>query len=560
MIFNAVSFIAIIACYIKIYISILGSQAWNTKDFRVAKRMAILIFTDFLCWSPIILFSVTAAFGSEMIGLNEAKVLTIFVLPLNSCANPFLYAIFTKQFKRDCVKLCKRIEESSVSRSLSSLNSRRVSLGCGSSWRHLQLNSPMTTDKRSSCSNSFSGVSSPDGLPTANGIEGKHFRKQSGDSLLGGMSISSEEKVLPSTRLFVRRGSSPCKAVVENKECDSKRRLSVGLAGSESQIFIHFDRKDIKSGSDDSAMDEEPRATYKKRYTRRKASASRGPSGTVGDGLGIETVQESSRELELDHVFKKDRSQKDITASEMFEKYRQNKEKLRYVNSDLNKGKLQHGISAPNVQILGSKPIVRLPVHGDSDDKTTHINEWRKSSHLSFLWRNSLDLDGNVSSYKSNSLIELPHSPKDFRSSPCKRRSLSSRHEGYILLKNTNRDSAYEDEDEMLEYQESIAMSGKQCRQLSPMSYISSSLHTDDRSVSDIRETSMDEKFTVRSQRDSCDKESGISSDNCCHDNKDKSTTEKDKSTTNKEKCTTDKDKGTPEKCNGTLNSRKHIT
>lgn len=40
------------------------------------------------------------------------------MLPLNSCANPFLYAIFTKQFKKDCIHICKRIEESRVTRGI----------------------------------------------------------------------------------------------------------------------------------------------------------------------------------------------------------------------------------------------------------------------------------------------------------------------------------------------------------------------------------------------------------------------------------------------------------
>jgi leucine-rich repeat-containing G protein-coupled receptor 6 len=46
----------------------------------------------------------------------QAKVFTVFVLPLNSCFNPFLYAILTKQFKKDCVMICKAIEESRVTR------------------------------------------------------------------------------------------------------------------------------------------------------------------------------------------------------------------------------------------------------------------------------------------------------------------------------------------------------------------------------------------------------------------------------------------------------------
>jgi hypothetical protein len=45
-------------------------------------------------------------------------VFTVFVLPLNSCFNPFLYAILTKQFKKDCVMICKAIEESRVTRGI----------------------------------------------------------------------------------------------------------------------------------------------------------------------------------------------------------------------------------------------------------------------------------------------------------------------------------------------------------------------------------------------------------------------------------------------------------
>lgn len=52
----------------------------------------------------------------------QAKVFTVFVLPLNSCFNPFLYAILTKQFKKDCVMICKAIEESRVTRYIRELS------------------------------------------------------------------------------------------------------------------------------------------------------------------------------------------------------------------------------------------------------------------------------------------------------------------------------------------------------------------------------------------------------------------------------------------------------
>lgn len=118
MFINGVAFLILMGCYLKMYCAIRGSQAWNSNDSRIAKRMALLVFTDFICWSPIAFLSLTAVFGWHLISLEYAKVFTVFVLPLNSCCNPFLYAIMTKQFKKDCVLICKAIEESRVTRGI----------------------------------------------------------------------------------------------------------------------------------------------------------------------------------------------------------------------------------------------------------------------------------------------------------------------------------------------------------------------------------------------------------------------------------------------------------
>jgi len=118
MLINGIAFLILMGCYLKMYCAIRGSQAWNSNDSRIAKRMALLVFTDFLCWSPIAFFSLTATFGLQLVSLEQAKVFAVFVLPLNSCCNPFLYAILTKQFKKDCVLICKAIEESRVTRGI----------------------------------------------------------------------------------------------------------------------------------------------------------------------------------------------------------------------------------------------------------------------------------------------------------------------------------------------------------------------------------------------------------------------------------------------------------
>ena len=118
MLINGVAFSILMGCYLKMYCAIRGSQAWNSNDSRIAKRMALLVFTDFICWAPIAFLALTASFGLHLISLETAKVFTIFILPLNSCCNPFLYAILTKQFKKDCVMICKTIEESRVTRGI----------------------------------------------------------------------------------------------------------------------------------------------------------------------------------------------------------------------------------------------------------------------------------------------------------------------------------------------------------------------------------------------------------------------------------------------------------
>ncbi|KAL9874779.1 G-protein coupled receptor rickets isoform 3-T8 [Glossina fuscipes fuscipes] len=126
MIINGCAFLTLMGCYLKMYWAIRGSQAWNTNDSRIAKRMALLVFTDFLCWSPIAFFSITAIFGLQLISLEQAKIFTVFILPLNSCCNPFLYAIMTKQFKKDCVTLCKHFEEARVTRGAAGLTRKGI--------------------------------------------------------------------------------------------------------------------------------------------------------------------------------------------------------------------------------------------------------------------------------------------------------------------------------------------------------------------------------------------------------------------------------------------------
>ena len=129
MVCNALAFATILLCYTSIYCSIQGSHAWNSNDSRVARRMSLLVFTDFICWAPFAFFALFSAFGKNLIPLEGSKILIVFVLPVNSCANPFLYTLFTKQFKKDCRTIWKRVTPHSLMRRRSLRSAVTISVG-----------------------------------------------------------------------------------------------------------------------------------------------------------------------------------------------------------------------------------------------------------------------------------------------------------------------------------------------------------------------------------------------------------------------------------------------
>ncbi|KAJ9601199.1 hypothetical protein L9F63_000667 [Diploptera punctata] len=95
---NGLAFILICACYSRIYCAISGHNSTAAQsDTTVAKRMALLVFTDFACWA-----------GYPLIDVPHTKILLVFFYPLNSCANPYLYALLTKQYRRDLFTLLSR--------------------------------------------------------------------------------------------------------------------------------------------------------------------------------------------------------------------------------------------------------------------------------------------------------------------------------------------------------------------------------------------------------------------------------------------------------------------
>ncbi|XP_015759795.1 PREDICTED: probable glycoprotein hormone G-protein coupled receptor [Acropora digitifera] len=112
LVLNFGTFLVVAGLYAKMFQVVVGpgpvEGAPQRNDAKVAKRMALLVFTDFVCWTPIAFFGLLAAFGIPLIGVEESKFLLVFFFPLNSLCNPFLYAFFTKAFKREFFSLLSR--------------------------------------------------------------------------------------------------------------------------------------------------------------------------------------------------------------------------------------------------------------------------------------------------------------------------------------------------------------------------------------------------------------------------------------------------------------------
>ncbi|CAH1991920.1 unnamed protein product, partial [Acanthoscelides obtectus] len=107
---NGLAFSLIVVCYVRIYFSLgYETRRANTKgEMTIAKKMALLIFIDFATVAPIAFFGLTALAGYPLIGVTKSKILLVFFYPLNACANPYLYALMTTQYRKDLFLLVSR--------------------------------------------------------------------------------------------------------------------------------------------------------------------------------------------------------------------------------------------------------------------------------------------------------------------------------------------------------------------------------------------------------------------------------------------------------------------
>ena len=99
IIFNFVLFLLIAAGQCVVYMAVRSQSMADrdhsgsrSKDLAVAQRLFTVVVSDFLCWFPIGLLGVLTSRGTPVSGEDNVGM-AIFVLPLDSALNPFLYSI-----------------------------------------------------------------------------------------------------------------------------------------------------------------------------------------------------------------------------------------------------------------------------------------------------------------------------------------------------------------------------------------------------------------------------------------------------------------------------------
>nr|KAG5702633.1 hypothetical protein BaRGS_028019 [Batillaria attramentaria] len=90
----------------------------SAKDATIARRLTTIVLSDFLCWFPIALLGLLASKGTPI--PSELNVfMAIFVLPLNSALNPFLYTlniVLEKRRKAAEARLMDQLEKQLASK------------------------------------------------------------------------------------------------------------------------------------------------------------------------------------------------------------------------------------------------------------------------------------------------------------------------------------------------------------------------------------------------------------------------------------------------------------
>ena len=116
-ILNLVCFIVVGYCYIAIFMFVrqsskrTGHGSISNNEIRMAKKLFLIVFTDFCCWVPIGFLSILVQTGAVEVHPVAYAWIATFILPINSSLNPFLYTLGDVMVEK--VNCCKQKADSS---------------------------------------------------------------------------------------------------------------------------------------------------------------------------------------------------------------------------------------------------------------------------------------------------------------------------------------------------------------------------------------------------------------------------------------------------------------
>eukprot|EP00057_Strongylocentrotus_purpuratus_P034576 XP_795788.3 PREDICTED: G-protein coupled receptor GRL101-like [Strongylocentrotus purpuratus] len=96
---NLSSFVAILVAYVAIFIKVrfvraeVGRTNQSANEIKMALKMFLIVGTDFCCWMPIVVLGILVQTVGVEVTPDIYAWLVVFVLPINSSLNPYLYTI-----------------------------------------------------------------------------------------------------------------------------------------------------------------------------------------------------------------------------------------------------------------------------------------------------------------------------------------------------------------------------------------------------------------------------------------------------------------------------------
>ena len=116
---NLLCFLIVFCCYVTIFVKVKRTSrkvrvaAHRSREIKMAVKMALIVGTDFACWMPVIIMGILSQTGTVDISPTIYAWVVVFILPINSSLNPYLYTAYTKVVNQ---RLTKSQHQSEISK------------------------------------------------------------------------------------------------------------------------------------------------------------------------------------------------------------------------------------------------------------------------------------------------------------------------------------------------------------------------------------------------------------------------------------------------------------